>query len=197
MAVGARLGAAIERCGEAERTVLLDDIRCWACWRALREPSRAALDAAMSLAWSARVSWRSLLRASWRTPMTVCWSDMIWACSWFSAIAVVLFRRGNEKAAWRVHTITLGKSTSVSPKAVIVHPLHHSCVSSQVVADVIISSSTIATSSTVTAAIFQAINLFLPVLGGLLCLGEFILELLDFAILLRVASFLFVLLAFI
>jgi hypothetical protein len=173
----------MERCGEAERAEWLEDRRCWACWRAFREPSRAALEAAMSLAWSARVSWRSLLRASCSTPMTVCWREMICACSWFSAIAVVLIRTGFQGNGWRIHTITLRESASVSPKAIIVHPLHHRCVSSQVVADVVVAPSTV-TATTTAAATLQAINLFLSILSGLLRLGKFILELLDLAVLL-------------
>jgi hypothetical protein len=50
MAVDARLGPAIERCGDAERVDPLEPNRFWACSSAFKEPSRAALDAAMSFA---------------------------------------------------------------------------------------------------------------------------------------------------
>jgi hypothetical protein len=96
-----------------------------------------------------------------------------------------------------VRTVTLRKSVSISSESVIVHPLHHRSISSQIVSHIVISPSAIATSTTSTPTILQAINLFLPIFRRFLCFRELILKLLNLAILLRVADFLLVLFALI
>jgi hypothetical protein len=123
--------------------------------------------------------------------MTVCWREMICAWSWFSAIAVEGVRSDPTHDIRVVHTIALGESVSIASEAIIVHSLNHCCVPVQVVANIVIAP------AAATAAVLQAINLSLPVLGCLLCFGELVLELLDFSVLLGIARLLLVLLAFV
>jgi hypothetical protein len=115
--------------------------------------------------------------------MTVCCRAMIWAWSWFSVIAG---ERQSLHAQTRQSklTITPRKPTTHAPIHVVVHSLHHGAVALKVVPDLI-------TGPTTT---LEAVDLVLALLALALRLVKLLTQLLDFAVLFRVALLLLVLL---
>ena len=81
-------------------------------------------------------------------------------------------------------TITLGEPAAHPAITLVIHPLHHHAIPLKIVSYVVAPST-----------VLQPIDLLLSTVGSLLRLFELLLQLLDLAILLRVALFLSMLLA--
>jgi hypothetical protein len=108
---------------------------------------------------------------------------MICACSWFSTMAA---RGVSLVAVTRLSELTIALREPAAHPAIslVVHPLDHHTVPFKVVSYVVAPS-----------AVLQPIDLLLSAFGLLLRLFELVFQLLDLAVLLRVALFLSVLFA--
>lgn len=115
--------------------------------------------------------------------MTVCWREMICACSLFSTMAA---RGVSLVPVLQLSRLTIALREPAAHPAItlVIHPLNHHTIPLKIVSYVVAPST-----------VLQPIDLLLSTLGSLLRLLELLLQILDLAILLRVALFLSVLLA--